>query len=217
MAMAAKASGKDRKRLIEAANALEKALTEVMDAARLAIAGDKNALIKFLKLVTGIDPLAEAVINVLGARDGLEAIASEMRAATSKLVVDKTSEGKIFAAMKDIAALMAKLADASKRGAKREIIELSRQICQITVSTLTQAMESAGTCTDQQLSDNMLTNAQAAKNFATQLKILCAVKASTSDDDPTVKAQLVKCAKNISQALTTLCKTAETVKATRRR
>jgi len=188
-----------------------------MDAARLAIAGDKNALIKFLKLVTGIDPLAEAVINVLGARDGLEAIASEMRAATSKLVVDKTSEGKIFTAMKDIAALMAKLADASKRGAKREIIELSRQICQITVSTLTQAMESAGTCTDQQLSDNMLTNAQAAKNFATQLKILCAVKASTSDDDPTVKAQLVKCAKNISQALTTLCKTAETVKATRRR
>jgi len=41
--------------------------------------------------------------------------------------------------------------------------------------------------------------AAVAKNFAVQLKILCAVKAGTSQDDPTAKKSLVICAQGLSK------------------
>lgn len=91
---------------------------------------------------------------------------------------------------------------AAKSGNKKEIILCARRIAELVSEVLKQAQEAASRCTDKRLSETLLTHAQAAKNFATQLKILTAVKAATFDDDPTVKQQLVKCAKQLAGSMT---------------
>ena len=83
----------------------------------------------------------------------------------------------------------------------------ARRIAELVAEVLKQAQEAAARCTDKRLSETLLTHAQAAKNFATQLKIISAVKAATYDDDPTVKQQLVKCAKQLAGAMTKVRKT----------
>ena len=56
------------------------------------------------------------------------------------------------------------------------------------------AKEIAANCTDPRLKHNLLTVVEMVPNMAVQLKILCAVKASSDDVDPDTINQLVTCA-----------------------
>jgi hypothetical protein len=87
---------------------------------------------------------------------------------------------------------MEKLSRAAKAGDNKQIILISRSIASLLAQVLQLSNEAAERCTDRRLSEvcflqpgslarahapqTMLTHATAAKNFATQLKILTAVK-----------------------------------------
>lgn len=78
----------------------------------------------------------------------------------------------------------------------------------LTPSNLSVA-ELANGCKDVRLRNALLAYAAPIKSFAVQMKILTAVKASTSEDDPSTKQQLVTCAKGIASAVVSSCKAAE--------
>ena len=86
------------------------------------------------------------------------------------------------------------------------MITHARNVATLTSECEKIAQESASKCRDRQLCDRLLQDSQAAKNFATQLKIISAVKAATSFDDPTVKAQLYKNAKLIAASIIAVLK-----------
>jgi len=151
--------------------------------------------------------------EVLGSLNQKSAAVVEMRQAVRNLVVDPNSpEGRLFGLAKTIADELAKLHAAAKSGSKHDIIMCSRQIATLVSQVLAQAQEAAAKCTDRRLSETLLTQAQAAKNFAVQLKILTAVKAATAEEDPTVKALLVKCSKQLANSMIKAISAAEVTK-----
>lgn len=54
-------------------------------------------------------------------------------------------------------------------------------------------------CTDPVLKEQIITNAQAAKNWSVQLKIITAVKAASDEESGSAKEQLLKCAKGVAK------------------
>eukprot|EP01087_Luapelamoeba_hula_P009872 TRINITY_DN2582_c0_g1_i2.p1 TRINITY_DN2582_c0_g1~~TRINITY_DN2582_c0_g1_i2.p1 ORF type:complete len:1048 (-),score=227.62 TRINITY_DN2582_c0_g1_i2:98-3241(-) len=117
--------------------------------------------------------------------------------ATRNLRPDNTPLGRIHAASKSIGNSMAKLSAAAQRGDKKAMIEAARELA-TQVNELTRHANSvAQTCSDVETRDKLMSMAVAGKNFGTQLKILCAVKASTEGTDQTAEGQLVTCAKGL--------------------
>jgi hypothetical protein len=66
----------------------------------------------------------------------------------------------------------------------------------------TAAKEIADSTRDANFARQVVTNADSSQGSAIQLKILCAVKASTADDDTTAKNQLITCAQGLAAGLT---------------
>jgi hypothetical protein len=212
-----------RKQLLDAALEMQNAVGGVLDAARLALAGAGPAPSsqQTSRALSAADALGEAArqaaadgrASLQAPQEGLDAAAADIRAATRSLVPDAhTAEGRLFGLAKALADEMAALSAASKSGKKRDIIEAARRIATLVAQVLAQAQEAASQCTDARLSETLLTHAQAAKNFAVQLKIITAVKAATTEDDPTVKAQLVKCAKQLATSMIKAVQAAEVTK-----
>jgi len=121
---------------------------------------------------------------------------------TKDLAKDNTSEGKLYSTAQGIAGLMKDLSIAAANNDKKGMIQCSKLLTEQVNLYLAQAKETAAKCTDPKLKEQIITAAQAAKNWTVQLKIIAAVKAASEDDDSTSnKQQLVKCAKGLAKAV----------------
>jgi len=121
-----------------------------------------------------------------------------------------TSEGKLFDAARLIGKLMALLSEASRNKHKGDMIKYAREISSAVKNINAQAVEQAAKCTHPILRDNLIIPSQAASNFSVQLKIISAVKAAAEGDSTLhVKMQLVRCAKELAQAVIKTVEAAE--------
>jgi len=117
----------------------------------------------------------------------------------NKLDIDEsTPEGRIYGIARRIAQEMALMSQAASRGANSEVIIISRRIHGLVQSLLKDAELVSKSCSDPILRDQVMSVAHAISNVSVQLKIITAVKAAGGESDPTVKAQLVKCAKGLA-------------------
>eukprot|EP01133_Synstelium_polycarpum_P012822 gene12822-15047_t len=134
--------------------------------------------------------------------DEVMAAALKIQEATKNLVKDNSEEGKLYNTAAGIAGLMRDLSDAARTNDKKGMIQCSKLLSDQVNIYLSQAKETAAKCTDIKLKEQIITNAQAARNFMVQLKIIAAVKAASEDDDTNAnKQQLVKCAKGLAKAV----------------
>jgi len=122
---------------------------------------------------------------------------------------ERTPEGRLYAAMRRVAEEMKLLAAAAEKGDKAEVIKIARRIQTHVKDIGTNANQVAEKTTDKRLAASVLQYAGSVGTIAVQLKVITAVKATTSANDPTIKAQLVKCAKALSSNLVDTCKAVE--------
>jgi len=134
--------------------------------------------------------------------DEVAAAAAKLKERTEKLKVDNTVEGKLYGLAKGIAATMEKLSAAAASGDKKGMIEAARELYVLAQQHVEQAKVAAAKCTDPILKEQIITSAQAAKNWSVQLKIIAAVKAASDEDSGSAKQQLVKCAKGLAKSIT---------------
>ena len=139
----------------------------------------------------------------------LATAAQHMQAATDNLVFDDTPKGRLNRAAWSIAQGMRELADAAAIDDKRNMIAAARKIASFT-ATLVQDATSVGTvCRDVRVTNQLVSMARAGKNWSVQLKILCAVKASSSGKDDTAESQLLTCATGLAQSVVQCVKEAD--------
>ncbi|KAK5584361.1 hypothetical protein RB653_005972 [Dictyostelium firmibasis] len=135
-------------------------------------------------------------------QDEVLAAAQKIAERTKNLNKDQTPEGKLYSTAQGIAGIMRDLSIAATSNDKKGMITCSKLLAEQVAIYLQQAKETASKCTDPKLKEQIITAAQAAKNFTVQLKIIAAVKAASEDDDASSnKQQLVKCAKGLAKAI----------------
>ncbi|EFA84300.1 putative actin binding protein [Heterostelium album PN500] len=135
-------------------------------------------------------------------RDEVMAAAQKIQERTKDLVKDNSSEGKLYNTAQGIAGIMKDLSEAARSNDKKGMLTCSKMLSEQVNIYLQQAKETAAKCTDPKLKEQIITAAQAARNFTVQLKIIAAVKAASEDDDAsTNKQQLIKCAKGLAKAV----------------
>ncbi|KAN0028844.1 hypothetical protein ACTFIV_010708 [Dictyostelium citrinum] len=135
-------------------------------------------------------------------QDEVLAAAQKIAERTKDLNKDQTPEGKLYSTAQGIAGIMRDLSIAATSNDKKGMITCSKLLAEQVAIYLQQAKETASKCTDPKLKEQIITAAQAAKNFTVQLKIIAAVKAASDDDDASSnKQQLVKCAKGLAKAV----------------
>jgi hypothetical protein len=108
-----------------------------------------------------------------------------------------------------IAEQMEKLAKAAAANNKTDMIEISRTLATMITQIQSFSSEIAAKCTDPTLKAQLLSICRVPKNFAVQLKIIAAVKATGKDNDPTAALQLVTCAKGLANSVVQTVKAAE--------
>jgi hypothetical protein len=101
----------------------------------------------------------------------------------------------VFTAAK-IAKAMKKLSELSESTDKAGTINQAREIATLTADIVKYANLAGAECSDPKLARELKDAAGVAKNFSIQLKIVCAVKAS-SGDDATAQKSLVTCAQGL--------------------
>eukprot|EP01092_Planopodium_desertum_P014973 TRINITY_DN77294_c0_g1_i1.p1 TRINITY_DN77294_c0_g1~~TRINITY_DN77294_c0_g1_i1.p1 ORF type:complete len:208 (+),score=67.85 TRINITY_DN77294_c0_g1_i1:76-624(+) len=141
------------------------------------------------------------LIDSGGTKDQLRAAALKVKKATLHLEFDDTPKGKLNKVAKDIAEAMKMLSDAAISGDKAGIIRAARMISDFVAKIIDNAKQVSATCKDKKTANELMSMAYAAKNFAVQLKILAAVKASIDGTDPTAETQLVTCANGVANAV----------------
>lgn len=112
---------------------------------------------------------------------------------------DLSPPAMLARAAKKLAEAMKKLSELSKTGSTTEIIMMAREIANFVSEIVKFANRCADECSDPLMASELRDSAAVAKNFAIQLKIICAVKAGTSADDPTTKKSLIICAQGLSK------------------
>lgn len=95
--------------------------------------------------------------------------------------------------MANVMKLLAELAETTDKAAA---INKAREIAALTTELHKYANLAANECSDPKLAQELRNAANVAKNFSIQLKIVCAVKAS-SGDDATAQKSLVTCAQSL--------------------
>jgi hypothetical protein len=122
---------------------------------------------------------------------------------------ESTPQGKIYATSRRIAEQMKVLSRAAEAGHKVDVIGSSRTIAALATDLFKYVEEICKRCTDPRLIEQVMSVAHAVRTITTQLKIITAVKAASVANDPSVKAQLVKCAQSLSQNVMSLCNSVE--------
>lgn len=112
---------------------------------------------------------------------------------------DLSPPAMLARAAKKLADAMKQLSELSKTGSTSEIIMLAREIANFVTEIVKWSSKCAEECSDPLMAAELRDSAAVAKNFSIQLKIICAVKAGTSADDPTTKKSLVICAQGLSK------------------
>ena len=90
-----------------------------------------------------------------------------------------------------IAKEMELLALAAQKGNKQQMIEIARKIAGMIGQVQELANEICKKCKNDLLREQLQSIAKVPRNFATQLKIIAAVKATSDQNDTTAEAQLV--------------------------
>ena len=151
---------------------------------------------------------AQTVVDTLGeveeagkAAEGGGAASASAAAAEER---EDTPQGRVYRASHEIAGLMTELASLAAVNNKEGMISTGRKIATSTNAITTYAQPIAALCSDPTLRGDVVGNAQSAQNYAVQLKILCAVKAASAEDDPdddSVKDQLVTAANGLASSI----------------
>jgi len=108
-----------------------------------------------------------------------------------------------------VAAEMELLSIAAQNNSKKDMIASARKIADMIAKVQSFANDIASKCTDTKLREALLSVCKVPKNFAVQLKIISAVKATSGDDDPTAEAQLVTCAQGLANSVIQTVKAAQ--------
>jgi len=207
---ARQADAKRRRDLLQAAKDLNDSIRNLLDASKTA--PERNDRLEkesdhIRDLSNSLKPPADDPFLAAA-----EAISSGLSKAKTQSLADQpegSAARRMLQGAGRIAELMALLAKAAKEKNKAEMIRLARLIAEACSGVDKAANELAATCKDVKLKNSLLAYAAPLKNFGVQLKILASVKASTADDDPTTKQQLVTCAKGIANSVVMSCNAAE--------
>jgi len=147
-------------------------------------------------LLTSDDKIMQAAYDVSNAaRD-----ASEPR-----ILEQKTLLGIVAALAKEMEALSL----AAQNNSKKDMISYARNIAEMISQVQNLAAIIADKCGDKRLKDQLLSISKVPKNFAIQLKIISAVKASSGENDASAKSQLVICAQSLANSVVSTLKAAE--------
>lgn len=123
--------------------------------------------------------------------------ASEIAAALKSKVPDDSPLGQLFLYSKSISEDMAALSAYAAQGKKKEMIMAAKRIADAVKQVVVNAHKVAAESKDPRLRTAVLNYAGATNNYGTQLKIICAVKAASDENDPTAEAQLVTCSRGL--------------------
>jgi len=108
-----------------------------------------------------------------------------------------------------IAEQMELLSKAVSANSKTDMIEIARKLAAMIADIQRNATEVANKCTDPTLKAHLLTMSKVPKNFATQLKIIAAVKATGKTNDPSAAMQLYTCAQGLANSVIQTVKASE--------
>ncbi|KAH3766824.1 hypothetical protein Pelo_1318 [Pelomyxa schiedti] len=144
---------------------------------------------------------AMAQDEIMQAANSIELQVSQSSANTPKTAVMGTAS--------TLAEFIALLALSAKSKDRQGILDASKKIGELVKTFIEQAKQRAASCQDPRTQEQILSWCSAAQNFSVQLKILCAVKAASVNDDPTAKSNLIKCAKGIAKSVCEVVKLEE--------
>lgn len=116
--------------------------------------------------------------------------------AADDIPLDGSPSSKLIVAASKVATAMKLLSELSETADKAANINQARQIAALVAEVHKYANEAAADCSDPKLAQELRDTANVAKNFGIQLKIVCAVKAS-SGDDSTAQKSLITCAQGL--------------------
>jgi len=133
-------------------------------------------------------------------------IAKAARAARPPAIPEQKELVELVAA---IGAEMEALSHAAQTGNKKDMIAAARKLAGMVAKVQTLATEIANKCKDPVLREQLLSICKVPKNFAVQLKIVAAVKATSGDYDASAEAQLLTCAKGLANSVVTTLRSAE--------
>lgn len=143
---------------------------------------------------------AQTVVDTLGEVEDKEKKAGN----DGEFDDDSTPQGRVYRASHDIAELMTELAALAALNDREGMIRTGRKIAASTNAITANAQPIAAACSDRVLKGDVVNYAQGAQNYAVQLKILCAVKAASTENDPddsSVRDQLVTAANGLASSI----------------
>jgi len=149
-------------------------------------------------LLKGLEALADAAAPPPGAslEQSIEYVAQSISKRSRQLAEDPTSSHT-----SNIAAELAKLAEAVRQGKRSDFLNSARHIATLINSYNAEIRRLADNTKDPQLKERLIQNGQALKNFSVQLKILASVKAASTTADPDAEQQLGALMSNFGQML----------------
>jgi len=110
---------------------------------------------------------------------------------------------------KQIAEEMEKLSVAARNNDKKEMITAARNIAAMVAKIQTTGTQVADRCSDPKLKERLLNLCRVPKNFAVQLKIISAVKATSGETGGSAEAQLITCAQGVANSVVAVVSAAE--------
>eukprot|EP00727_Mastigamoeba_balamuthi_P012394 m51a1_g7778 hypothetical protein (3273) ;mRNA; r:208497-218782 len=143
---------------------------------------------------------AASAADPLAAEGGQAEIMEAARAIAAHVQTCGAAAGD-YSDATDLASCMARLSVSAEQRDGREILRCGRAISAMVRRMAEEAGDVAKGCAHAGTREGLEAQASAARNFAVQLGILCAVKAASENEDPTAKGNLVKCCKGISAAV----------------
>lgn len=115
----------------------------------------------------------------------------------SPLDDDGSAVSLLVKAAEKIGLAMKELSELSKADSKKDVIERARSIANFVTEIQKLAARVADECSDKKLVQELKDAATVVKNFSIQLKIVCAVKGSSSENDDTANRSLINCAQGL--------------------
>jgi len=110
---------------------------------------------------------------------------------------------------KNIADEMEKLSLAAQQNSKAGMIAAARNIAGMIAKVQEMSTVIANKCSDQKLKQHLLSICKVPKNFAVQLKIIAAVKATSGENDHSAEMQLIVCAQGVANSVVQTVKAAD--------
>jgi bacterioferritin (cytochrome b1) len=144
-----------------------------------------------------------------GSKDQIMFAANEVSRAVKAAKPVSPEQKLLIEIVAAIAAEMEQLSLAGQRRQKKEMVTSARKIAGMVDKVQSLATQIATNCKDPILRDQLLSLCRVPKNFAVQLKIISAVKASSGDDDAAAEAQLITCAKGLANSVVSTLTAAE--------